>query len=39
MNSSNQVIENIEDYNRKLPSNFWQHLKDKKLIDWRSKIN
>ena len=33
-----KVIENIDDYNRKLPSSFWQHLKDNKLIDERSKI-
>ena len=39
MNSSNQVIENIEDYSRQLPSNFWKYLKDKKLIDERSQIN
>ena len=38
MNSSNQVIENIDDYNKKLPSSFWQYLKDNKLIDERSKI-
>ena len=39
MNSSNQVIENLEDYSRQLPSNFWKYLKDKKLIDERSQIN
>jgi hypothetical protein len=39
MNSSNQVIENIEDYNAKLSSNFWKHLKENKLIDIRSNIN
>ena len=36
--NANQVIENIDDYNIKLPSSFWQHLKDNKLIDERSKI-
>jgi len=39
MNSSSQVIENIEDYNAKLPYNFWKNLKENKLIDIRSNIN
>lgn len=39
MTSPDQVIQNIKDYNSKLPSNFWKYLKDNKLIDTRAIIN
>lgn len=39
MTSPDQVIQNIKDYNSKLPSSFWKYLKDNKLIDARAIIN
>ena len=38
MNTPQQIIENISDYNNKLSNEFWQFLYDNKLIDKRSKI-
>ena len=38
MNSTQQVEENFKDYNDKIPSNFWQYLIEKDLIDARSPI-
>ena len=39
MNTPQQVIENISDYNNKLSNEFWKFLYDNELIDKRSKIN
>jgi D-threo-aldose 1-dehydrogenase len=39
MNSPNQIIENINDFNDKLPYSFWEYLKDNELIDRRSPIS
>ena len=38
MNSKEQVEENFKNYNEKIPSIFWQSLKEKNLIDVRSPI-
>ena len=38
MNSKIQVMENFDDYNEKIPSNFWKYLIEKDLIDERSPI-
>ena len=38
MNSSTQVLENIIEYEHKIPNSFWKYLKDNKLIDLRSSI-
>ena len=38
MNTAQQVIDNISDYNHKLPEEFWQFLYDNELIDKRSKL-
>ena len=38
MTSKEQVEENFRNYNEKIPSIFWQSLKEKKLIDVRSPI-
>ena len=39
MNNPNQVKDNINDYYKKLPDNFWKYLQESKLIDLRSPIN
>jgi len=39
MNSPNQIIENINDFNDKLPYSFWEYLKANELIDRRSPIS
>ena len=38
MNSKYQVEENLKDYNDKIPSNFWEFLRENDFIDARSPI-
>ena len=38
MSSDSQVDENVDDFQKKLPSDFWIYLKDNDLIDKRAPI-
>ena len=38
MTSKEQVEENFQDYNEKIPYSFWEFLKENKLIDPRAPI-